>query len=170
LFLCLENINDMKHSLKKGISFGLTSGVITTIGLIVGLNAGTGSQLAILGGVLTIAIADSFSDALGIHVSEESEGKHTQKEIWEATISTFFTKLLFASSFILPILLFPLTTAVIICVAWGLFILVLSSIYIAKQQKSNVYSVVFEHVLISIAVIIITQLVGKLISGYFDTI
>ncbi|GAI78411.1 unnamed protein product [marine sediment metagenome] len=70
-----------KHSLKIGISFGTTSGIITTLGLMVGLNSGTHSQATIIGGILTIAIADSFSDALGIHVSEESEGKHTEREI-----------------------------------------------------------------------------------------
>ena len=66
----------MNHSIKTGFSFGLTSGIITTLGLIVGLNSGTGSKLVVLGGILTIAIADAFSDALGIHISEESENKH----------------------------------------------------------------------------------------------
>ena len=33
--------NPMKESLKTGISFGLTSGVITTLGLMVGLHSGT---------------------------------------------------------------------------------------------------------------------------------
>ncbi len=68
----------MKLSYIKGISFGLTSGIITTLGMIVGLHAGTHSRLAVIGGVLTIAIADAFSDALGIHISEESQNKHTQ--------------------------------------------------------------------------------------------
>ncbi|HIE31931.1 MAG TPA: hypothetical protein EYP67_06070, partial [Methanosarcinales archaeon] len=67
----------MRHSLKTGFSFGLTSGIITTLGLMVGLHSGTHSELVIIGGILTIAIADAFSDALGIHVSEESESKHT---------------------------------------------------------------------------------------------
>ena len=58
----------MKHSIKIGFSFGLTSGIITTLGLIVGLNSGTRSRLAVVGGVLTIAIADAFSDASGIHL------------------------------------------------------------------------------------------------------
>ena len=61
-----------KHSLRIGFSFGLTSGIITTLGLMVGLHAGTHSRLAVIGGILTIAIADAFSDALGIHISEES--------------------------------------------------------------------------------------------------
>ena len=66
----------MRHSLQVGFSLGLTSGIITILGLIVGLNSGTHSQLAVIGGILTIAIADSLSDAMGIHISEESEDKH----------------------------------------------------------------------------------------------
>jgi hypothetical protein len=67
--------------MKVGFSFGLTSGIITTLGLMVGLSSGTHLKLAVIGGILTIAIADSFSDAMGIHVSEESENIHTTKEI-----------------------------------------------------------------------------------------
>ena len=71
----------MRHSLRVGFSFGITSGIITTLGLMVGLNSSTRSGLVVIGGILTIAIADAFSDALGIHISEESENRHTAKEI-----------------------------------------------------------------------------------------
>jgi len=74
----------MRHSLKVGFSFGLTSGIITTLGLMVGLHSGAHSKLVLIGGVLTIAIADAFSDALGIHMSEESENRHTTRETWES--------------------------------------------------------------------------------------
>jgi hypothetical protein len=94
-----------KHSLKVGFSFGITSGVITTLGLMVGLHSGTHSKFIVIGGILTIAIADAFSDALGIHISEESEGKHNSREIWESTICTFFAKFVFSLIFIIPILL-----------------------------------------------------------------
>ena len=79
------------HSLSIGLHFGLTSGIITTLGLMVGLSSGTNSKLAVIGGILTIAIADSFSDALGIHISEESENIHSSKEIWISTFSTFIS-------------------------------------------------------------------------------
>jgi len=72
----------VKDSLRIGLSFGLTSAVITTLGLMVGLHSGTHSKVVVLGGILTIAIADAFSDALGIHVSEESEHATTAKHIW----------------------------------------------------------------------------------------
>ena len=94
----------MKHSWKVGLCFGLTSGIITTLGLMIGLYSGTYSKIIVISGILTIAIADSLSDAFGIHVSEESENKHTKKEIWESTLSTFFCKFIIASSFIIPVL------------------------------------------------------------------
>lgn len=109
----------MKHSVKTGFSFGLTSGIITTLGLMVGLHSGTHSQLAIIGGILTIAIADAFSDALGIHISEESRNAHRPTEIWEATLATFATKFIVALSFVVPVLLLPLTTAIVVSILWG---------------------------------------------------
>ncbi|UCE51174.1 MAG: hypothetical protein JSV31_18140 [Desulfobacterales bacterium] len=48
----------MQDSLRTGISFGLTSAVITTLGLMVGLHSGTHSKIVVLAGILTIAIAD----------------------------------------------------------------------------------------------------------------
>ena len=57
----------MKDWLRTAILFGLTSAVISTLGLMVGLHSGIGSKTVILAGVLTIAIADASSNALGIH-------------------------------------------------------------------------------------------------------
>ena len=71
----------MKHALKTGLCFGLTSEVMTTLWLMVGLHYFVGSKLVIIGGILTIAIADAFSEALGIHVSEEVEDVYDKREI-----------------------------------------------------------------------------------------
>ena len=157
----------MKHSYKVGFSFGLTSGIITTLGLMVGLHAGTHSKLVVLGGILTIAVADSFSDALGIHISEESEHKHSSREIWESTFSTFFSKFIFALTFVVPVLLFQLSTAVIISIIWGLFLLAILSFSIAKAQKKKPWKIIGEHLLIAVVVIIATHFVGNLISSFF---
>jgi len=157
----------MNDSLKTGLSFGLTSGIITTLGLMVGLHSGTNSKLVVLGGILTIAIADAFSDALGIHISEESEGNHTPKEVWLSTFSTFFFKLIFASTFIIPVLVLELDKAIIASIIWGLSILSVASYKIAKSQKENVWKVIGEHVIIAIVVIILTHFVGEWISLIF---
>ncbi len=154
----------MRHSLKVGFSFGLTSGIITTLGLMVGIYAGTHSKLGVIGGVLTIAIADAFSDALGIHISEETENKHSTVEIWEATLATFLSKFIFALTFIVPVLLLKLPTAILVSALWGLSALSLLSFFIAREQKVNPWKVIAEHMVIALTVIAITKYVGDFIS------
>ena len=158
----------IKHSLKVGFSFGVTSGIITTLGLMVGLHSGTHSKIVIIGGVLTIAIADAFSDALGIHISEEFENKHSAKQIWAATIATFFSKFIFALTFIVPLLLFELLTAIRISIIWGLSILCLLSYRIAREQKVNPWKVIAEHLVIALVVIILTHYLGDWIASRFS--
>ena len=150
----------MKHSMRVGLSFGITSGIITTLGLMVGLHSGTHSKLVVIGGILTIAIADAFSDALGIHVSEEAENRHVSREIWEATISTFFFKFIFALSFLIPVLLFDLTKAILVSIIWGLFALCTLSFKIAKEQNTPSWKVILEHLVIALIVISAAHYVG----------
>jgi VIT1/CCC1 family predicted Fe2+/Mn2+ transporter len=150
-----------RHSIKTGLSFGLTSAIITTLGLMVGLHSGTHSKLVVIGGILIIAIADAFSDALGIHMSEESENKHTTAEIWEATIATFFAKFIFASTFIIPLLLFPLNTAIIVSIIYGLILLSLFSLYMARDQGEKPWKVIAEHLVIAVIVIMLTHYIGE---------
>jgi VIT1/CCC1 family predicted Fe2+/Mn2+ transporter len=157
----------MKHSLKTGFSFGSTSGIITTLGLMVGLHAGTQSKLAVMGGILTIAIADAFSDALGIHISEESENKHSTKEIWESTAATFLSKFIFAITFLVPVLWLELPTAIVVSVIWGLSLLGLFSFYIAKAQRAKPWRIIAEHLIIAWVVIAITHYVGLWIKSGF---
>lgn len=157
----------MRHSLEVGFSFGLTSGVITTLGLMVGLHSGTHSKLAVVGGILTIAIADAFSDGLGIHISEETEGKHTAGEIWESTFATFAAKFLVALTFVVPVLVLQLDKAMIASIIYGISLLAILSYYLAKKAGDNPWEVIGEHLLITMAVIITTHYAGELIASLF---
>jgi len=154
----------MKDSLRTGITFGLTSAVITTLGLMVGLHSGTHSKIVVLGGILTIAIADAFSDALGIHVSEEAENVHTIRQIWAATGATFLAKFLFALTFAVPILVLPLSTAIIVSLFWGMSILAVLSWAMAKSQGESPWKIAGEHILIALVVIGITHFIGDWVS------
>lgn len=156
----------MKFSIKAGFSFGLTSGIITTLGLMVGLNSATHSRLAVIGGIIIIAVADALSDALGIHVSEESEN-HATQSIWEATTATFFSKLFFALTFIIPVLLFQLSTAIAVSVVYGLSLLTILSYYIAKKRNKEPLNAILEHLLIAVIVIIATHYIGDWVSRVF---
>jgi len=157
----------MKSSYKSGFSFGLTSGVITTLGLMVGLYSSVGSKLAIIGGILTIAVADAFSDALGLHVSKESERKK-KTSIWETTFATFLAKFLIALTFVLPVLFLSLYNAIITSVAWGFVLLAGLSYNIAKSRNSKPWKAITEHLSIGIIVVFVTYFLGELIAKTFS--
>lgn len=147
------------------MSFGLTSGVITTLGLMVGLSAGTSSRAAVLGGILTVALADSLSDALGIHVAEESEGVHTDRQIWTATATTCLAKLLSALTFAIPVVLLGLDVAVLVSIAWGAALLTALSLDLARRQKVDPRPLVIEHLMVAAVVVVAAHAVGLAISS-----
>ncbi len=157
----------MKQSIRHGLSFGLTSGIITTLGLIVGLDSATHSSQIVIGGILIIALADSLSDALGVHLAEESDIKNSHKKVWEATFSTFFFKFIIALSFIIPFLIFNVKISVIICVIYGMILLSGFSYYLAKREKKSAKGVILEHLTIAVLVIVATYFLGNLISMIF---
>ncbi len=158
----------MNAAWKTGLTFGLTSGVITTLGLMVGLHAGTHSRAAVLGGILTIAVADALSDAMGIHLAEESRNNGQASEIWEATLATFAAKFMIAGTFVIPVLTRPLDQAIVISVIWGLLLLTALSFIMAKVQAIPAWKVIGEHVLIALCVVAITHAVGDWVQGFVD--
>lgn len=156
----------MKSSIKKGLSYGMTSGVITSLGLLIGLYSTTESKDVILAGLLTIAFADAFSDGLGIHISEESSDHSTKREVWEATIATVVSKMVLGLSFIAPILFLNLNLAVTVDFIWGFLALITLSYVVAKQNKDKINSVIFEHTGLAIFVVIGSYLIGSLIDKF----
>lgn len=152
---------------RTGLFFGATSGVITTIGLIVGLNSGTQSITAVLGGIMVIAVADAMSDALGIHLAEEADPSTDHAHVWAATIMTFVTKFVFSISFAVPLLLLPLTTAVAVSVVWGLLVIVILSYFLARSQDEPPLHIIGEHVGIAILVLVLSHYIGVWVAATF---
>lgn len=153
---------------RTGVFFGATSGVITTIGLIAGLNAGTRSLVAVLGGILVVAVADALSDAMGIHLAQEADPDSTHDHVWAATVWTFVTKLVVASTFALPLIWFPLQLAVAVAVGWGLLVITLLSAYLARVQNTRMLPVITEHLLITIVVVAVSHYIGVWVGGTFS--
>ena len=152
---------------RTGLFFGATSGVITTIGLITGLNAGTRSVAAVLGGIFVIAVADAMSDALGIHLAEEANPDATAHHIWSATISTFLNKFIFALSFAVPLLLLPLDQAVIASLAWGMLVIIVLSYFLARAQNASPVMIIAEHLTIAVLVVVFSHLIGVWVRNTF---
>lgn len=152
---------------RTGLFFGATSGVITTIGLIAGLNAGTRSLAAVLGGIFVIAVADAMSDALGIHLAEEADPATTSQHVWSATFATFMTKFVFSLSFAVPLLLLPLQQAVVVSVLWGMLVITILSYFLGRAQDESTLGVILEHLGIAIAVVVLSHLIGVWVARTF---
>lgn len=163
-------MSPLKHSYLKGLTFGIASGIVTTLGLMVGLYSGTHSRLAVLGGILTIAIADAMSDAFGMHLSEESAESNGKSHIWESMVATFIAKLVIALTFALPVIFMELKSAIIASFIWALFILCVVSIKIASWRKESKTHAILEHWGIATSVVIISYYVGVLIDKFFGNI
>lgn len=162
------NKGKIKQSIETGISFGLTSGIITPLGLMIGLEAGTESKIVVIGGLITVAIADAFSDTLGIHVSQESRETLSRRKVWESTIAAFVSKFLIVSSFIIPLILFELSTAIYISIIWGFIVLSALSYHIANANKENKIKAIIENLSIATIVLLISYFVGTWISNNFN--
>lgn len=158
----------MRTSVKKGFSFGLTSSVLTTLGLIIGLYVATHSKTVVIAGIIIISLADAISSSFGIRVSEAYEAKHPFWEVWESTISILLSKFVFSISFIIPILFFTLSTSVVISVIWGLLLTCLFSYFMSKKQKRKPAKLIIEHLIVAIIVIIITYYLGKFVTKFFS--
>lgn len=157
----------MKDSIRAGFNFGLTSGIITTLGLIAGLHSSTQSHYVVIGGILTIAVADALSDSIGMHFAIESQNKHSKKEIWEATFATMMYKFLFSSLFIIPVLLLELQKAIIMSVLIGIYLIFANSLVLARRQNLSPITVIVEHLTLTIAVVIAAHYIGIGISLLF---
>lgn len=152
---------------RTGLYFGATSGVITTLGLITGLNAGTQSLTAVLGGILVIAFADAMSDALGIHLAEEADPATDSAHVWAATLSTFATKFVFALSFAVPLLFLPLATAVYASIAWGMLVIIVLSYLLARSQAQRPLAIIAEHIAIAAVVVVLSHFIGLWVGRAF---
>jgi len=150
----------------RTFSFGGTSGIVTSIGLIIGLGAAAAPKSAIVSGLLVVALADNLSDSLSIHMYQEAE-KLEERAALRTTLANFVVRLLFALTFVLIVALLPASHAAIIALAWGFFLLGLLSYVLARVRGVNSLSEVGKHFTVAVVVIAVSWVVGLWILHHF---
>lgn len=151
----------MNEAAKKGLGFGVSSAIITTLGLVVGLHSGTNLKEAVIGAILVIAFADSMADGLGIYFSERAREGCKKYEPWISFVSAFLSKFVFALTFTLPILLIAnLHTAIIVDIVYGLILLIIFSYIDARSKKEDAVRMIIFHVLLAAVVVTASHYIG----------
>jgi len=149
------------------VSFGGTAAIVTSVALIFGLDAATATKSAIVSGLLIIALADNLTDALSMHIYQESERRLQPREAFIATWSNFATRLMLALTFVLLVVLLPITSAVIASAVWGLSLLIALTWALARERKVSFVAELGKHCAAALAVILASRGIGAFITARF---
>ena len=147
------------------ISFGSTSAIVTSMGLIVGLDAATVSRRALVSSLLIVALADNISDSLSIHVYQESE--HLDGDTaFRATLTNFAARLLVALTFVGLAVALPQRALAPVALGWGLLLLGALSAQLARERGVGMGGEIGKHLGVAISVIVVSRVVAGLITEY----
>jgi len=146
----------------QGISFGIMDAVVTVLGVMIGLSV-TDNKFVLFVGILTAGVADSFANAAGMHVSEETKNFHNRQEVLKSTVYCFFATLITVLILSMPIVLLPLRYSIYVAIGIGLFLLVFLGYFVSKiNKKFNPYKLAAEYLIIGISVGVVCYIIGSL--------
>ena len=144
----------------KGLSFGTPAAIVTSMGLIVGLDAATAAKATVIGSLLIVALADNLTDSLSVHIYQESE-QLTQPQALQTTVANFIARLLTSLTFVLMFYFLPTRPAILICVAWGFLLLSALSYLLARARGAASPSEILKHDGVAVMVIGISKVIGS---------
>ncbi|MGO9317071.1 MAG: hypothetical protein ACLPXT_11290 [Terracidiphilus sp.] len=143
----------------RRISFGSTAAIITSMGLIVGLDATTTSTGPVVGSILIAGLADNLTDSLSVHVYQESE-KRPEREALRTTAINYIVRFTLSLIFVIIMVVFPRLTAVRVSVIWGFSLLSALCYSLARARGVTIWSEIWKHAAVAVAVIVISEAIG----------
>ena len=155
-------------SLRQGLFFGLNSGVLTTLGVICGLVQADISKYILIISVLSLAIADSTSEAYGLYVSKKAEivDDHSNNPLI-SSISLYVMKFIIVASFLLPLLFTNnlwLYKSMIWPITWGTILLLFLDFNLSTIRKENILNYLVPHVVLVFLIVVSTKYFGRRIN------
>jgi len=143
-------------------SFGGSAAVVTSMALIVGLDAASATRATVVSGLLIVALADNLTDSLSIHLYQEAE-RLEERRAFRATVLNFGVRLLVSLTFVGIVLALPPTAAVVAAAAWGLGLLVALTAVLARGRGVPVAPEVAKHVAAAVLAAALSRFIGVLI-------
>jgi len=148
---------------EQGIAFGIMEGTILIWGLMLGLSVTQNRGITVIA-LLVTALADALANAAGLHVSQESEGHHDEKEVMKSTIYCFAATFLVMAFLAVPIILFEsYSSAIMTSSALSVIILGALGYFVAKKRKETVWKISLEYILMGVGVAIVSYALGAIV-------
>jgi len=147
-------------------SFGGTAAIVTSMGLILGLQAAASSRQAIVGALLIVAVADNLSDSLSVHLYQEAE-RLDGRDAFISTLANFVTRLVVASTFVFLVIAVPDNVMPWAATLWGLSLLAWLSHRIARARGAPPGKEIVKHLTIAGVVLAVSHLLGTWLAAAF---
>jgi predicted adenylyl cyclase CyaB len=152
------------HDRVGELTFGITSGILTTVGVLVGVIMATSSQLSVIAAIVSIAIADSCSDAFGMYMAKLSERGASPRQALRYALATLAGKACLPLTFLVPLLTLPLGLAAWLDLAWGALALALLSAEQAVVDQQPIGRRVARNLGLALLIIVNSLLAGALVA------
>lgn len=148
----------------RSVSFGSPAAIVTSMGLIIGLNAATAPKAAVIGSLMIIGIADNLTDSLSVHIYQEAE-KLAHRRAFATTVANYIARLVVTFSFVLLVLLSPGPVAIFSGILWGFFLLSGLTYLLAKARGVSPLAEIYKHAGVAFVVICISKALGTWIQS-----
>ncbi len=153
----------------RNIIFGMTDSLVSTVGLLAGIDVtGTSRHLIITAGII-YALVEGFSMAVGSFLSEQSVEEYKVKNQVGERHAARGALIMFASfvlaSFIplAPYIYFSLSSAIWFSVIFSIIALFIVGLIAGKMSKVNILKRAFTMAFLGASAIIIGVVVGKFV-------
>ena len=148
-----------------GISFGGTAAIVTSMALIVGLDAANAGRAAMVSALLIAAVADNLTDSLSVHMYQESE-RLEEREAFIGTLTNFVTRFIVCLSFVLIVVLFQKHAAAVGGIIWGMSLLTVLTYILARHRKVSTMSELGKHLAVALVIIFVSKGIGHWITAH----
>lgn len=144
-----------------GAMFGLMDGIVTVIGIILGISA-LGDQRLLILAAIAGALADSMANAAGIHVGTETSKRFPKKSVMISTIYAFASTFIAAALLIIPHFLLGLQQAILASLVIAIIMLGAMGVFVAHYRNRNPVLIALEYIAIGLFVSFVTYISGML--------
>lgn len=153
---------DHPEEIMEAIAFGITDGVITVLGILIGVFAAGESARVIAVAALAGGLSDAVANAVGTHVSEEVSGSKSHHITWGSAFAAFLSTALVAVLQVLPVFLLPIETGIWISGLIGLLFLFCMGILFHKSFQTTV-----KYLILAIGAAVMAYVIGKMLRTVF---
>jgi predicted adenylyl cyclase CyaB len=154
------------HDKVGELAFGITSGILTTVGILVGVFWATASQLSVVAAIVSVAVADSCSDAFGMYMARVSERGTPRRLALRHALATLAGKAFLPLTFLVPLLALPLDAAVWVDLGWGALALALLSAEQAVVDQQSITRRIARNLGLALLITVNSMLAGLLVARF----